>query len=107
MAEVVINPATGAPAVAETVYRDLELDAEQAKHDQLEQELEQLNVEFEDVSTRKADKESQLSEQKSLVEGIALVAPTDTATTDQLESGTVGDGGEETDQAESETVLLQ
>jgi hypothetical protein len=107
MSDVVLNPETGKPAVAETVYRDLELEAEEAKLSQVTSELEAVTSQHEELSDRKAALEGSVADQKSLIEGIvALTEPTEVGDDGEVDEGTVGDGLEEEVVEEASDPLL-
>lgn len=101
MAEVVLNPETGKPAVAETHYRELELATEQALLASLEEQLTAATTASDTACEEKCRLESAVTEQKSLVEGIEAVTPA--APTEGVDDGTtetsseVADGTPETE----------
>jgi hypothetical protein len=110
MAEVVLNPETGKPAVAELVYRDLERDAEQAQYDQLANELNAVTSQHDELAEQKAALEGKLEDQKSLLDGIDSVTPAEPATDGDesvsVDEGAVGASSEEETDEEADAYVL-
>lgn len=87
---VVAHPETGQPSVAETHYRVLELTTETDRLNELEAQLaEATETELEATNSRTA-LESAVADQKSLVQGIEAITPTDGG----VDTGTDGTSGD-------------